>query len=101
MFQPFFPALRMLVMLSVLTGIIYPLVVTGVARIDFPGAASGSQIVKTLPARTASIASSHDRNVDSHSTRSAPSASSSAPSHHAVSMMNAKTWPGRRSPATP
>jgi K+-transporting ATPase ATPase C chain len=45
MFQPFFPALRMLVMLSVLTGIIYPLVVTGVARIAFPGAASGSQIV--------------------------------------------------------
>ena len=45
MFQPFFPALRMLVMLSVLTGVIYPLVVTGVARIAFPGAASGSLIV--------------------------------------------------------
>ncbi len=45
MFQPFLPALRMLVMLSVLTGVIYPLVVTGVARIAFPGAASGSLIV--------------------------------------------------------
>ena len=45
MFQPFFPALRMLVLLSVLTGVIYPLVVSGVARIAFPGAASGSQIV--------------------------------------------------------
>ena len=45
MFQPFFPALRMLVMLSVLTGVIYPLVVTGIARIAFPGAASGSLIV--------------------------------------------------------
>jgi K+-transporting ATPase ATPase C chain len=45
MFQHIFPALRMLVMLSVLTGVIYPLVVTGVARIAFPGAASGSLIV--------------------------------------------------------
>jgi K+-transporting ATPase ATPase C chain len=45
MFQHFFPALRMLVMLTVLTGVIYPLVVTGVARIAFPGAAGGSLIV--------------------------------------------------------
>ena len=45
MFRQFLPALRMLVVLSVLTGIIYPLVVTGVARVAFPRAASGSVIV--------------------------------------------------------
>jgi K+-transporting ATPase ATPase C chain len=45
MFGQFLPALRMLVLLSVLTGIIYPFVVTGVAQVAFPGAASGSLIV--------------------------------------------------------
>jgi K+-transporting ATPase ATPase C chain len=45
MFGQFLPALRMLVVLSVLTGIIYPFVVTGVARVAFPRAASGSMIV--------------------------------------------------------
>jgi K+-transporting ATPase ATPase C chain len=34
----------MLVMLSVLTGVAYPLVVTGIAQIAFPGAANGSLI---------------------------------------------------------
>jgi K+-transporting ATPase ATPase C chain len=35
----------MLVVLSVLTGVIYPLVVTGVARVAFPRAATGSLVV--------------------------------------------------------
>mgnify|MGYP003693658571 CR=1 FL=1 len=38
------PALRMLVVLSVLTGVIYPLVVTGIAQLAFPRAANGSLI---------------------------------------------------------
>jgi K+-transporting ATPase ATPase C chain len=41
----FLPALRILVILTALTGIIYPLVVTGVAKVAFPRAASGSLIV--------------------------------------------------------
>ena len=45
MFRQFLPALRMLVVLSVLTGVIYPLVVTGVARVAFPRAATGSLVV--------------------------------------------------------
>ena len=44
MFGQFLPALRMLVVLSVLTGVIYPLVVTGVAQIAFPRAANGSLV---------------------------------------------------------
>jgi K+-transporting ATPase ATPase C chain len=39
------PALRMLAVLTVLTGIAYPLFVTGVAQIAFPHAANGSLIV--------------------------------------------------------
>ena len=45
------PALRILVVLSVLTGIVYPLVMTGIAQLAFPHAANGSLIVvngKTL-----------------------------------------------------
>jgi potassium-transporting ATPase KdpC subunit len=45
MFAEFLPALRILVILSALTGIIYPLVVTGIAKVTFPRAASGSLIV--------------------------------------------------------
>ena len=45
MFGQFVPALRMLVMLSVLTGIIYPFVVTGIAQLAFPRAANGSLIL--------------------------------------------------------
>jgi K+-transporting ATPase ATPase C chain len=44
MFGQFLPALRMLVMLSVLTGVIYPCVVTGIAQLAFPRAANGSLI---------------------------------------------------------
>lgn len=40
------PAAVLLVLLSVITGIAYPLVVTGVARVLFPAQAAGSLIVK-------------------------------------------------------
>src|SRR5512143_3487685 len=39
------PALMLLVMLSVITGVIYPLVVTGLAQLAFPRQANGSLIV--------------------------------------------------------
>ena len=45
MFRQFLPALRMLVVLSVLTGVLYPYLVTGIARLAFPRAATGSLIV--------------------------------------------------------
>jgi potassium-transporting ATPase KdpC subunit len=45
MFGQFLPALRVLVVLSVLTGVVYPFVVTGIARVAFPRAATGSLIV--------------------------------------------------------
>jgi K+-transporting ATPase ATPase C chain len=44
MFAQLMPALRMLIVMSALTGVIYPLVVTGVAKVAFPRAASGSLI---------------------------------------------------------
>ena len=44
MFGQFFPALRMLVLLSVLTGVVYPYLVTGIAQLAFPRAANGSLI---------------------------------------------------------
>src|SRR5215467_594669 len=40
------PAIVMLVVLSVLTGLVYPAVVTGVAQLVFPRQANGSLIVK-------------------------------------------------------
>ena len=45
MFSQLMPALRMLVVLTVLTGLVYPLLVTGVARLAFPHQAGGSLIV--------------------------------------------------------
>ena len=50
-FSEIVPALRMLVVLTAVTGIVYPLVVTGIAQVAFPHAANGSLIVvngKTL-----------------------------------------------------
>ena len=44
MFASFLPSLRMLVVLSVLTGVLYPLVTWGIAQMVFPGAANGSLI---------------------------------------------------------
>jgi len=40
------PALTLLVLLSALTGIVYPVVVSGVARVMFPEQAAGSLIVQ-------------------------------------------------------
>jgi K+-transporting ATPase ATPase C chain len=50
-FAQILPALRMLIVVSVLTGVAYPLLVTGIAQLAFPGPANGSLIVaggKTL-----------------------------------------------------
>jgi potassium-transporting ATPase KdpC subunit len=50
-FSEIVPALRMLVVLTVLTGVAYPLLMTGIAQIAFPHAANGSLLVvngKTL-----------------------------------------------------
>jgi len=44
MFSQFLPALRMLIGLTVLTGVAYPLLVTGVAQLAFPRQANGSLI---------------------------------------------------------
>jgi len=40
------PAITLFVLLSLITGIVYPVVVTGISKVIFPGAASGSLIVK-------------------------------------------------------
>ena len=40
------PALTMLIVLTVLTGLIYPLTVTGLAQLFFPGQANGSLIMQ-------------------------------------------------------
>jgi K+-transporting ATPase ATPase C chain len=40
------PALSIFVLLSIVTGVAYPLAVTGIARVAFPEAAEGSLIVK-------------------------------------------------------
>jgi potassium-transporting ATPase KdpC subunit len=45
MFAQLAPALRMLVIMSVLTGVLYPLVVTGISQVAFSRTANGSLIV--------------------------------------------------------
>lgn len=40
------PAISLFLLLTVLTGVAYPLVVTGIARLAFPAAADGSLILK-------------------------------------------------------
>jgi K+-transporting ATPase ATPase C chain len=40
------PALLLLVILSVITGVVYPLVVTGISQLAFPAQAAGSLIVR-------------------------------------------------------
>jgi K+-transporting ATPase ATPase C chain len=44
MWAVFKPALRLLVLLTVLTGVIYPLLLTGIAQVVFPAQANGSLI---------------------------------------------------------
>jgi K+-transporting ATPase ATPase C chain len=44
MFTALLPSLRMLVVLSVLTGVVYPLATWGIAQLAFPRAANGSLI---------------------------------------------------------
>lgn len=46
MLKQFRPALVILALLTILTGVIYPLVVTGVSQIIFPSQANGSLIVR-------------------------------------------------------
>ena len=51
MFSQFAPALRMLAVLTLLTGVAYPFLMTGLAQVAFPHAANGSLVVagnKTL-----------------------------------------------------
>ncbi len=45
MFTQCLPALRMLAVLTLLTGVLYPLLVTGIAQLAFPHAANGSLVV--------------------------------------------------------
>jgi K+-transporting ATPase ATPase C chain len=45
MFGQFTPALRMLAVLTLLTGVAYPFLMTGLAQVAFPHAANGSLIV--------------------------------------------------------
>ena len=44
-FNEIIPSLRMLVVLSVLTGVAYPVVMTGIGQVAFPHAANGSLMV--------------------------------------------------------
>jgi potassium-transporting ATPase KdpC subunit len=44
MFADLFPSLRMMVVLTALTGVVYPLLITGIAKAGFPSAANGSLI---------------------------------------------------------
>jgi K+-transporting ATPase ATPase C chain len=46
MFASLLPAFRMLVILSVLTGVAYPLLVTGIAQLAFPWRANGSLLLE-------------------------------------------------------
>ncbi len=45
MIRQFRPAFMMLLLLTLITGVIYPLVVTGIAQVLFPKQANGSLII--------------------------------------------------------
>jgi K+-transporting ATPase ATPase C chain len=83
MFASLLPALRMLVLLSVLTGILYPLVTWGIAQLAFPRAANGSLIEQNGKAvGSALIGQPFD---DPRYFRSRPSATSPQPYNGASS----------------
>jgi len=83
MFEQLLPAARMLVVLSVLTGIVYPYLVTGIAQLAFPRAANGSLIVDNGKAVGSSlIGQPFD---DPKYFRSRPSATSPQPYNAAAS----------------
>jgi potassium-transporting ATPase KdpC subunit len=46
MFTSLLPAFRMLVVMSVLTGVAYPLLITGIAQLAFPWRANGSLLIE-------------------------------------------------------
>lgn len=46
MTSSFLPALRMLIALTVLTGLVYPFVVTGFAKVAFPARSTGSLVLR-------------------------------------------------------
>jgi len=55
MFADFLASLRMLVVLSVLTGVVYPLVTWGIAQAAFPRAANGSLVTQDGKAVASSL----------------------------------------------
>ena len=48
MLQHIRPAIVLLILFSALTGLVYPLAITGIAQLAMPGAADGSLIEKNL-----------------------------------------------------
>lgn len=83
MFQAFLPSVRMLVALTVLTGVAYPLLTWGIAQLAFPGAANGSLVVVDgMPRASALLGQPFD---DSKYFWSRPSATSPHPYNAAAS----------------
>jgi potassium-transporting ATPase KdpC subunit len=59
MFHHFRPALVLLLGLTLVTGVVYPLVVTGVAQVAFPTQANGSLVVVDGQARGSALLGQH------------------------------------------
>ncbi len=84
---PFFkilsPALRLFVLLSLLTGLLYPLLVTGVAQLAFPAQAAGSLV--THDGRTIGSALIGQQFTDARYFWGRPSATATTPYNGAAS----------------